>query len=177
MCMQEWKLIFFNLCKYHYSTISRIFIYDTPVISAASPQNCAAPDSVQTTVFGLKFGRASVSNTLRIGGTPCETSVWISDSTMLCKPASGFARPKVQLPIVLSLGGAAGFSQSDYFFTLTMVHILACFDWFMNLFTVLNWVYCLAGLHLWQVCTAQILALRTADETVICDTIIGVCPL
>jgi hypothetical protein len=105
----------------HYNTISRIFIYDSPVISAASPRNCAAPDSVQTTVFGLRFGRASVSNTLRIGGTPCETSMWISDSTMLCKPASGFARPKLQLPIVLSLGGASGFAQSDYFFTLTMV--------------------------------------------------------
>jgi hypothetical protein len=73
----------------------------------------------------LKFGRAAVSNTLRIGGTPWETSVWISDSTRLCKPASGFARPKLQLPIVLSLGGAAGFTQSDYFFTLSMVSRLS----------------------------------------------------
>ena len=105
----------------NYNTISRVFIFDSPVISAACPQNCAVSDPVQTTVFGLKFGKFSVSNSLKIGGTPCQISVWISDSTMLCKPGSGYARPKWQLPVVLSLGNAAGFSPSDYSYTMTLV--------------------------------------------------------
>jgi hypothetical protein len=110
-----------------YSTISRVLIYDTPIISAACPQNCAISDPVQTTVYGLNFGEASVSNKLRIGGTPCVISMWISDTTMLCKPGSGYARPKWQLPVVLSLGNAAGFSPSDYTFSMTQVWIFIFF--------------------------------------------------
>ena len=104
-----------------HSTISRVLIYDSPVISSAFAQNCAPSDPIQTTVFGLNFGKASLSNKLRIGGTPCDISLWISDTAMLCKPGSSYARPKWHLPIVLSLGNAAGFSPSDYSFSLTQV--------------------------------------------------------
>jgi hypothetical protein len=107
------------------NTISRIFVYDFPSISSTSPQNSATSDLVQTSVFGLNFGRMCLSNTLRFGRSQCEVSLWVSDTVMLCKPAAGIYRQKGQIPVVLSSGVLVALIPTNSFFTLTQVIFLA----------------------------------------------------
>ena len=40
-------------------------------------------------VFGWNYGQVTSSSTLRLGGTACVDTRWISDSSMACKPANG----------------------------------------------------------------------------------------
>ena len=43
------------------------------------------------TVFGWNYGQVSSSSAIRLGGTACVNTRWISDSSMSCKPADGYA--------------------------------------------------------------------------------------
>ena len=63
--------------------------FGIPVLSALDPSNLPLTGSVSVTMVGREFGRFSSSASVFIQGTRCEASIWIVNSAIVCKAASG----------------------------------------------------------------------------------------
>jgi hypothetical protein len=66
--------------------------YALPQVSSPPFFNSARTGSVSLSVMGARFGVASVTQLMSLSGCSCESSKWISDSSMNCKISSGTMR-------------------------------------------------------------------------------------
>ena len=89
-----------------HSTVTNFYVFQPPVMSSILNSNVAMHSTPSITVYGWNYGQLSTSSAMRLGGTACVNTRWISDSSMSCKPANGYFVPKAYLPIIISLGGA-----------------------------------------------------------------------
>lgn len=60
-----------------------------PVLSSINFSHRATSGSYSVTMFGDGFGRFDVCPTSRIGGTACEASAWVSESSAVVRVAAG----------------------------------------------------------------------------------------
>jgi len=74
------------------STLSKAFNYTTPLINASSP--AVMSGDVLVTIVGANFGLHDLSPMLRMGGTSCTASLWISASSITCKAPHGVGGKK-----------------------------------------------------------------------------------
>ena len=88
------------------STATNFYIYQPPVISSVLNVNSAMHSTSSITVFGWNYGQYESSIAMRLGGSACVNTRWISDSSMSCKPANGYFVPKSYLPIIMTVAGA-----------------------------------------------------------------------
>ena len=88
------------------STATNFYIYQPPVISSVLNVNSAMHSTSSITVFGWNYGQYESSIAMRLGGSACVNTRWISDSSMSCKPANGYFVPKSYLPIIMTVSGA-----------------------------------------------------------------------
>eukprot|EP00960_Hanusia_phi_P007383 210360-Hanusia_phi.AAC.2 len=77
------------------ATLSMAFSYNTIVLDFAQPQTSNIPANITTslTALGKNFGNDPIlagSPNLRVGGTSCVSTNWISDSSLACFASSGF---------------------------------------------------------------------------------------
>jgi len=72
--------------------------FNVPIVSSVR-QSMLSTGSSSISVFGRRFGHADMTSILRISGSSCETSTWISESSVSCKSLSGSGR---SLSIVVS---------------------------------------------------------------------------
>jgi hypothetical protein len=81
------------------------FSYDQPTMSSLHLTN-GAPTRTQTvTVTGKNMASYDASPKLRLGHTACETSDWISDTAVRCKPAaSTHSSARIVVTLGLSIG-------------------------------------------------------------------------
>lgn len=75
------------------STVTNFYLFQAPVLSSILNSNVAMHSTPSITVYGWNYGQFSTSSTIRIGGTACVNTRWISDSSMSCKPANGYGFP------------------------------------------------------------------------------------
>eukprot|EP00960_Hanusia_phi_P031190 749137-Hanusia_phi.AAC.1 len=99
-------------------TISKCYFYDNPTLSSVRTPNVVFSETTSITVFGKNYGEAAFTDMIRIGGTACENSRWLSESAVVCKPGSAHFLPKTGLPIIVSLGESSH-RQIQTVFTLT----------------------------------------------------------
>ncbi|KAJ1470338.1 hypothetical protein T484DRAFT_1848116, partial [Baffinella frigidus] len=88
-------------------TAARAVSYDRPALSSLAPRNSpAAGSQVRALLAGQNLGvRDSSAAGARVGFTACEGTQWVSHSSLACKVARGFSRPR--LAVVLSIAGAS----------------------------------------------------------------------
>jgi hypothetical protein len=70
-------------------TLTQVFSYDSNVLKSVIRANVPATGSVMITVVGAAFGTSSYSSVLNVYGTAAETTVWVSDTSMLCRVSAG----------------------------------------------------------------------------------------
>jgi hypothetical protein len=63
--------------------------YDSPLITNLLGQNGPPSGSSTLTVTGMNFGWDNRSPTITVGGSPCLTTSWFSDSSLRCRPVAG----------------------------------------------------------------------------------------
>ena len=81
------------------ATLSLAFSYNTIVLDFVQPQTSNIPPNSTTslTALGKNFGNDPVlagSPNLRVGGTSCMSTTWISDSSLTCAASSGLGGSK-----------------------------------------------------------------------------------
>jgi hypothetical protein len=60
------------------------FSFDAPKVNQVLPPNAATTGGSYLTVFGQNFGVGGTSPAVAVGGTQCGSSIWQSDSSVLC---------------------------------------------------------------------------------------------
>jgi len=70
-------------------SVSGVVSYDHYSVSGALACNCGTSGSVSVTIVGVGFGNVVRSVGMRIGGTSCEGTAWVSSSSLLCKVGAG----------------------------------------------------------------------------------------
>jgi hypothetical protein len=95
-----------------YGCMVNVLSYDAPVLTDLSRKNGPVSGAATLTILGRNFGMADISQELRVGGTLCSTSRWVSDSYIACGLASGTDIARDVSIAVQSLLGTivAGFS-------------------------------------------------------------------
>jgi hypothetical protein len=63
--------------------------YDAPTVASVALTNSPTGGKTSVTVTGADFGTFSGSVRGRVGGSACEATVWVSDSSVICKPPDG----------------------------------------------------------------------------------------
>eukprot|EP00960_Hanusia_phi_P066141 766326-Hanusia_phi.AAC.5 len=107
------------------STLTTVFTYDFPIISATTRQNAAGNQQVSVTVIGKNFGdRSDSSPKIRIGVTNSPLTKWVSDTSIQAKTAfSIYDRASVSLtlgrwcPLVQDVNGTLAPIVHDCFVT------------------------------------------------------------
>ncbi|MGB1601336.1 MAG: IPT/TIG domain-containing protein, partial [Promethearchaeia archaeon] len=90
------------------STLPRSFNYTIPVIQQASPDvlhpdNAGSTFNAAVTLIGANFGLHDYTPMVRVGGTSCTSSKWISASAVTCRVPAGVGG---KLDVVVSISRA-----------------------------------------------------------------------
>jgi hypothetical protein len=72
---------------------------DILTLSMLSPTNSPLTGSITISMFGSSFAEVGYSASLKMTGSSCESSIWISSSAMMCKVISGFGDPVLSLSV------------------------------------------------------------------------------
>jgi hypothetical protein len=70
-------------------SMSEGWSYDVPVVSSVAKTNGASTGGFDVTVVGRGFGTSGYSVGVRVGGSGCERSDWVSDSSVVCGVSGG----------------------------------------------------------------------------------------
>lgn len=102
--------------------LSRSFSYQLPGPASVAPGNGAANGNYNILVSGSSFAVTSVSQRLRLGFTACVSSIWTSESSMICKSPSGVSRGISDTVVAASVGlqsntVSAAFSYDGFLIT------------------------------------------------------------
>ncbi len=76
-------------------TMSRVYTYDAPKAQLSiivQPVNGATVGGMLVTVLGVNFRSTDRTARVRLGGTACESSVWVSNTAILCKTPTSVGR-------------------------------------------------------------------------------------
>ena len=71
------------------ATITESYSFERPMLSDLLPGNAAATGRMTVTCLGSNFGLVDFTIAFRVGGTACEASRWVADSSVKCKLAAG----------------------------------------------------------------------------------------
>jgi hypothetical protein len=87
-------------------TVSEASSYDAPsVVSVAGAGTVPTTGQTSITMSGADFGTYSSSVAARAGGTACESSGWVSDSSVICKvPAGSGSALQVSVTTAVQVG-------------------------------------------------------------------------
>ena len=85
--------------------------FAVPSLSSVRMTNAASTCGSSVTVAGRGFGSAGYSVGMNVGGTSCEVSRWIAESSILCK-VSGSARPSASLSSSVGLQASGALSAA-----------------------------------------------------------------
>jgi len=91
---------------HHQAKLSGVFSIDRPALSSIFRGNI--PPAVQTTemqVFGKNFGANRQTFSIRMGGTACMSTGWVSDTSLVSRPARGIAEG---FDLIVSVSQAVG---------------------------------------------------------------------
>jgi hypothetical protein len=85
-------------------TLSRVYTYDAPSSTSTifvRRANGATVGGLTVTITGNDFRSTDRSMSVRVGGTACEVSAWISNTATLCKTPAAVGH---YLPVVVTIG-------------------------------------------------------------------------
>jgi hypothetical protein len=77
-----------------------LFNYDPPTVEAIEPGHGAASGGTVVTVIGNNFGATNNNPSVTIGGRPCLSVVWLSDSKLKCVSPAGIGIGDVRVFIL-----------------------------------------------------------------------------
>lgn len=83
------------------ATIVGSFSYNVAFVSGVAFPNGPATGGVHVTLHGASFGALDMSTRQRVGGTACEATTWVADSSVICKLPAGVA-PRGGVPLVFT---------------------------------------------------------------------------
>eukprot|EP00961_Rhodomonas_salina_P171450 2311470-Rhodomonas_salina.1 len=86
-------------------TRTEVVSYDATRPSLVSPSNSPTTGQQAVTVSGTNLGRVSFSTSGADGETSCESTDWVSGSSVLCNAGSGY---RGSLAAVVTVGGRLG---------------------------------------------------------------------
>ena len=86
------------------SATGGVFSYDTPVMTDLAPSNSPTSGGSVLTVVGFNFGVAHSSPLVFVGVSACSTTLWLSDTAVICSVAEGIC-PGMQLSATVSPEG------------------------------------------------------------------------
>jgi hypothetical protein len=92
------------------STLVGAFSFDSPVISLVNPNNGVVDLGSYITMSGMNMGATNTSPTARLGTTACATSIYTSDTSLLCAVPLGSSSNVV---IAVTVTSQVGFSDSE----------------------------------------------------------------
>jgi len=78
-------------------SLSGAVSYDAPSVSSAGASNVASSGAMSVSVCGRGMGASGPSAVGRVGGSACASSVWRSDSGLVCRAVAGHGRDHVVL--------------------------------------------------------------------------------
>jgi hypothetical protein len=82
-------------------------IFDSLGINRISPGIIPSTGSLSTSVFGVSFGRAHWSGSVRSGDSACASSAWVSDSLLTCRVSRGSWGSITTSSVMLNRGSAS----------------------------------------------------------------------
>ncbi|KAJ1470608.1 IPT/TIG domain-containing protein, partial [Baffinella frigidus] len=65
------------------------FLYDAPTVIAIEPGHGSAAGGTMVTIIGSNFGESNNNPSVTIGGRPCQSVVWLSNSKLQCVSPPG----------------------------------------------------------------------------------------
>jgi hypothetical protein len=71
-----------------------LFTYDSPVITRVARSNAPTSGSGVVTMHGLNFGVSDKTSTISLAVTACLTSVWTTDTSVMCTTAFGTGKSR-----------------------------------------------------------------------------------
>lgn len=80
--------------------------YDLVSLASVSPGNGPSTGNTYVTVIGANMGSFDVSPRVRIGGTACSATTWMSDTGIACMIPQNTSIFDQSKPIVVTVGGA-----------------------------------------------------------------------
>jgi len=86
-------------------SLSGCFSYDTMSLSSVQASNLRAWSSMGISLFGASWGESGLSPRVRVGASDTLSTVWISDTFVLCKLLPGY---HVHPQVVATLSGYQG---------------------------------------------------------------------
>ena len=86
--------------RMHIHSITAIFSFDKPVVTAMTFANTIRSGQMLATVLGYNFAGFEMSGSVREGNTACMSTHWLSDSGLICQTPSGSG---LGLPITLTI--------------------------------------------------------------------------
>jgi hypothetical protein len=90
-----------------FGTFSRALTFDSPVVTSSMNYNAPASGHASATVQGFNFGAMDMTPTVEVGAKPCDTSVWTSDSQVMCGVAPLGGKANAVRTNVASLSGTS----------------------------------------------------------------------
>ena len=72
--------------------LTQAFTYDATRITALKPTNGPTTGNYDVTILGKSFGTMAYNTTASVGGSPCKTMAWTSDSSIACKVGLGVGK-------------------------------------------------------------------------------------
>ena len=70
-------------------TLTGLFTFNLPSVNQIFPGNLPTTGGTTLTMVGGEFGNADVAQVIKVGGTPCLTTVYFSDSSLHCLSPAG----------------------------------------------------------------------------------------
>jgi hypothetical protein len=92
-------------------TLTSAFTFDSPVISTFGVTNSPQSGGTAVTVYGTNLGLGDFTPSARIGSTMCRSTVWGSETSIVCTSAGGSSRT---LDVFLTVGAIVA-TQEDVF--------------------------------------------------------------
>jgi len=108
-------------------TLNQAFTYDAPVLTGLlqTVTNSPASGGASITVFGLNFGPIDISSTVFVAEVLCQTSVWVTDSSLKCAVGSGYDPSKV---LKITVANRVGTLRSAFSYDAPVVSFTAVFN-------------------------------------------------
>jgi len=108
------------------ATVTEAYSYERPMLIQVMPGNAATTGRMTVTCLGSNFGLVDFTIAFRIGGTACEASRWVADSTVKCKLPAGVSSNRW---VEVSTGGR---KSAGLFSLFTYSHNIGSFQVWSN---------------------------------------------
>ena len=110
------------------ASLTEAFSYDIPTALSVAVGNARALGAIEVTVSGRSLSPADLTARARVGGTGCELSQWISDSTMHCKTAAAEPDGTLRLHLTIASHDATATLTEAFSFDSAALRVFASSD-------------------------------------------------